>query len=70
MLPSTREHNFGRSMGLDGSVDLLLEDKSPLCLLDESLADLHDLLTEHNLEECSIPERSENTISLIPEDWL
>jgi hypothetical protein len=79
MLPMTREHIFGRSMGLVDSVDLLLKDKSPLRLLDENLADLltHDLFTEHNLEECSMPERpdvmetrSENTISLIPEDWL
>jgi hypothetical protein len=79
MLPLTREHIFGRSMGLVDSVDLLLKDKSPLRLLDENLADLltHDLFTEHNLEECSMPEtpdvmetRCENTISLIPEDWL
>ncbi len=66
-------------MGLVGSVDLLLKDESSLCLLDENLADLltHDLFTEHNLEECSMPERldvmeprSENPTSLIPEDWL
>jgi hypothetical protein len=76
MLPLTRE----RAMGLVDSVELLLKDKSPaLLLLDENLAEFlaHDLFTEQNLEECSIPERpdvvetrSENTSSLIPEDWL
>jgi hypothetical protein len=79
MLPLTREDIFGLSMGLLGSADLLLKDKSPLRLLDENLSDLltHDLFTEHNLEECSMPERPdametrcENIISLIPEDWL
>jgi hypothetical protein len=83
----TRGNFLGRSMGLVGSADLLLKEKTHLRLLDENLADLltHDLFTEHNLdlftehnlEECSMPERpevmetrSENTISLIPEDWL